>query len=310
MNLKKLKYIVTIAEMKSISKAASELFISQPALSNIVSNLEKELGVSLFNRSTNPISLTYAGEKYVATAKEILNLDNNLKKELSDISSMKKGKLTVAIPSVRGTHVLPLIIPKFKEEYPDIEVRIIEDDSNYLEKCLLEGKVDLVLTSFPSQDKKITSERLYEERIFLACKKGYLKTTNCSSNNFNTITLEELKDIDFILTKKNHRIRKLTEYLFDTFDFRPKIVFETSNTSTAFRLATSGLGFCFVSEMVLNTTTPVYDFDLFEIENHPIKWDISISYLKNSYISSAERYFIDLAKYVTKTNNNVHIKMP
>ena len=80
MNLKKLKYIVTIAELRSISKAANELFISQPSLSSILSNLEKELGVTLFNRSTSPLSLTYAGEKYVETANKILSLENNLKK--------------------------------------------------------------------------------------------------------------------------------------------------------------------------------------------------------------------------------------
>lgn len=82
MNLKKLKYIVTIAELRSISKAANELFISQPSLSSILSNLEKELGVTLFNRSTSPLSLTYAGEKYVETANKILSLENNLKKRV------------------------------------------------------------------------------------------------------------------------------------------------------------------------------------------------------------------------------------
>ena len=174
MNSKKLKYIITIAELKSISKAANELFISQPSLSSILSNLEKELGVTLFNRSTSPLSLTYAGEKYIKIAKEILSLESNLKKELFDISNMKKGKLTVGIPSVRGTHVLPLILPKFKEKFPAMEIHLIEGDSNYLEECLFSGKVDLVLTSLPTNHKKINCELLYEEKIMLACKKGYL----------------------------------------------------------------------------------------------------------------------------------------
>ncbi len=298
MNLKKLKYIITIAELKSISKAASELYISQPSLSTILSNMEKELGVSLFNRNTNPISLTYAGEKFVETAKKIISLDNNLKKELNDISNMKKGKITIGIPTVRGTHVLPLILPKFKEEYPYINIHIIEGDSNYLEECLICRKVDLVLTSFPSSDKKITSELLYKEKIMLACKKGYLEEEFLLSNTSDTILVDKLQDIDFILTKKNHRIRKLTETIFDSFDIIPKIVLETSNTATAFRLATSGFGVCFVSEMILNTTRPIYEYDLFHIENNPIIWNISISYLTNSYLSKTERYFINCAKSV------------
>lgn len=303
MSFKKLKYIITIAECRSISKAACELFISQPSLSSILSNMEKDLGVSLFDRSTNPISLTYAGEKYVETAKKILSLESNLKKELIDISTMKKGNITIGLPSVRGTHVLPLILPKFKEEYPGIDIHVIEDDSNYLEECLLSGKVDLVLTSLPSTDKRITCELLYEEKIMLACKKGYLNSKHLLDMNSNIVNLNSLKDVDFILTKKNHRIRKLTEHLFDLFNFEPKIILETSNTATAFRLATSGIGVCFVSEMILNTTKPINEFDLFHIENSPVKWNISISYLNSSYLSNVERHFIDFAKTVLKENS-------
>lgn len=302
MSFKKLKYIITIAECRSISKAACELFISQPSLSSILSNMEKDLGVSLFDRSTNPISLTYAGEKYVETAKKILSFESNLKKELIDISTMKKGKITIGIPSVRGTHVLPLILPKFKQEYPGIDIHVIEGDSNYLEECLLSGKVDLVLTSLPSTDKRITCELLYEEKIMLACKKGYLNSQHLLDINSNIVNLNSLKDVDFILTKKNHRIRKLTEHLFDSFNFKPKIILETSNTATAFRLATSGIGVCFVSEMILNTTKPMNEFDLFNIENSPVKWNISISYLNSSYLSNVERSFIDFAKTVLKEN--------
>jgi len=309
MSFKKLKYIITIAECRSISKAACELFISQPSLSSILSNMEKDLGVSLFDRSTNPISLTYAGEKYVETAKKILSLESNLKKELIDISTMKKGNITIGIPSVRGTHVLPLILPKFKDEYPGIDIHVIEGDSNYLEECLLSGKVDLVLTSLPSTDKRITCEHLYEEKIMLACKKGYLNSKHLLDVNLNIVNLNSLKNVDFILTKKNHRIRKLTEYLFDLSNFKPKIILETSNTATAFRLATSGIGVCFVSEMILNTTKPINEFDLFNIENSPIKWNISILYLNNSYLSNVERHFIDFAKIVLKENakNNLII---
>ena len=302
MNSKKLKYIIKIAELRSISKAANELFISQPSLSSILSNLEKELGVALVNRSTSPLSLTYAGEKYVQTAKQILNLESNLHKELCDISNFKKGSITIGLPAVRGTHVLPLVLPKFKEKYPDIKVHLVEGDSNYLDECLLSGKVDLVLTSLPTSHKKIACELLYEEKIMLACKKGYLEEDYLIPSSRNIISLKKLPDIDFILTKKNHRIRKLSESLFELFNFVPKVALETENTATAFRLATSGLGVCFVSEMILNTTVPMSGFDLYSIENHPILWNISITYLKDSYLNDVERYFIDCAKSILNNN--------
>ncbi len=122
MDFKKLKYVLTVAEVQSISKAAAILYISQPSLSHVISNLEMELGIQIFNRTTTPISLTYAGERFVETAKEILNMNNKLKKEFSDISNARKGKIAIGIPSLRGSFMLPHILPVFHKEYPGIEL--------------------------------------------------------------------------------------------------------------------------------------------------------------------------------------------
>ena len=279
MNSKQLKYILTIAELKSISKAANELYISQPSLSSFLSNTEKDLGLKLFDRTTTPLTLTYAGSKFIETAKSILILEDNLRKEFSDISEMKKGKITIGIPSVRGTYIFPIILPIFKKDYPGIEIEVVEADSNLLEELLLSRKIDLLITSLPSNNKLLISELLYKEKIRLACQKNYLLDMGLSSLDSDVIDLNDLKNVDFILTKKNHRIRNLTDTVFNTYNFEPNTVLETDNTATAFRLATSGLGVCFVSEMILNTTKPINDFDLFEIKNSPINWDIAVMYL-------------------------------
>ena len=298
MNLKKLNYIITIAELQSISKAASSLYISQPSLSQMVSSLEQDLGIQIFNRNTTPISLTYAGEKYIETAKEILRLSDNMKKEFCDISEMKKGKITIGIPELRGSFILPIILPDFHKKYPGIEIKIIEGNGDFLEDCLIKGKIDLVFTSFPTNDKRIKCELLYEEKVMLAAKKGALDSNYLLDNTSNIIDINKLDNINFILTKRGHRIRDLIDELFEQYDFKPKIFTETSNTATAFRLATCGLGVCFVSDMVINITNPIEEFDLFNITKKPIKWDIAILYLKNSYLTLAQRYLIDLSKKV------------
>ena len=303
MNLKKLNYIITIAELQSFSKAASKLYISQPSLSQIVLNLENDLGIQIFNRTTTPISLTYAGEKYIQTAKEIIRLSNNLQKEFSDISNMKKGKITIGITPLRGAFILPLILPNFMKKYPGIEIKIIEGDKN-LESYLVEGKVDLVFTSLPTTDKRITQELLYKEKIMLACKKGYLNESYFLDDKSNIIDINKLNYINLILTKKGHRIRNFMDSIFDSHEFNPKILLETDNTSTAFRLATSGLGACFVSDMVINTTKAIEKYDLFNIEDSNSKWSVAILYLTNSYLNNCERYLIDLSKNIF---NNIRI---
>lgn len=171
-----------------------------------------------------------------------------------------------------------------------INIEIVEWNSNFLEDCLLNGKVDLVFTSLPSKDKRIACEFLYEEKIMLAAKKGYLSSELLIPNTINSIDIDKLLNIDFIFTKRGHRMRDFTDKLFDTHKLKPKVILETSNT------ATSGLGVCFVSDMVTNTTKAVNDYELLEIENIPVKWDVAVSYFKNSYLTIAEKYLIDISK--------------
>ena len=91
----KYHYVAKVASLRSISKAAQELYISQPALTRVISNLEKELGVTLFNRSVIPLQLTYAGERYLEEAKRVLSIDESLRKELQEISEVKRGNLSI-----------------------------------------------------------------------------------------------------------------------------------------------------------------------------------------------------------------------
>ena len=82
MNIRQAQYLITVYEEGSISNAAKRLYISQPALSQTIQIVEKEIGARIFNRNTTPISLTYAGEKYLATAPKLIALETNIHREI------------------------------------------------------------------------------------------------------------------------------------------------------------------------------------------------------------------------------------
>jgi len=102
MDFHQLEYVMAIAEEKSFSKAAKKLYISQPSLSQYIMRLEEQIGIKIFDRTTNPLILTFAGEKYLEAAKNILILNNQLKRVLVDIADSKKGRLTIGIPVSRN----------------------------------------------------------------------------------------------------------------------------------------------------------------------------------------------------------------
>ena len=112
----KYKYIAAVAELRSISKAAQKLYISQPALTRIVMNIEEELGTPLFNRAALPIQLTYAGERYLEEARRVLAIDSSLRRELQEISEMKRGLLKIGTNYAASNLWLPHILPVFRRE--------------------------------------------------------------------------------------------------------------------------------------------------------------------------------------------------
>ena len=125
MDSKQLQYILKVAECQNITRAAEQLYVSQPALSSFISKVEEELGAKIFNRSTTPLTLTQAGECYVKTAKKILALQENLKEEVENINCCREGVIRIGLSDMRATSLLPFVLPEFQRLYPNIRIQNI-----------------------------------------------------------------------------------------------------------------------------------------------------------------------------------------
>ena len=169
MNDRELLYVKTIADKKNISKAAERLYIAQPSLSQALQKIEKNVGTPLFLRNANGMELTYAGEMYYKTATEILNIYNDFINEVTYINDLKKGRITFGTTNSMGTFLLPVLLPKFKERFPNIEVYIKEENSTNLEKEIIAGTIDFALMhKHPLLDEKsIEYDNLYTDPFIL-----------------------------------------------------------------------------------------------------------------------------------------------
>jgi DNA-binding transcriptional LysR family regulator len=116
MNLNSANYILTILQEGSFSAAAQKLYISQPALSQTVKQVENSLGTPIFIRAGNRLKLTYAGERYVQAARQMLALENNLQNEINEINKESCGLLRFGIPTQMGFMVIPAILREFQEK--------------------------------------------------------------------------------------------------------------------------------------------------------------------------------------------------
>lgn len=233
MNLKHAQYMLTVLKEGSITNAAKKLYISQPSLSQMIKTAETNLGTPIFNRSADPIALTYAGQKYIEAAQKILTINNNLIKEIEEINHEDHGKIILGIPVQRAMQVLPYILPKFKAQYPYVKVEVEEHGSTTTEALILNGSVDLAcLTTSPKHDELQYILVEMEEVVLLTSKHSKIAQRIPSGT---PIDITEAKDEQFVCIKSGHSVRKIQEQLFASNDIQPEILLQTMSIEVAKR---------------------------------------------------------------------------
>ena len=235
MNIKHAQYMLTVLQEGSITAAAKKLYISQPSLSQMIKLVENNLGTPLFNRSADPIALTYAGEKYIEAAKQILTINNNLQKEIDEINHEDHGTIKLGIPVQRAMQVLPYILPKFKKHYPHVEIEVQEHGSATTEALVLGGDVDFAcLTTYPKYEELEYILVENEEPVLLTSRNSDIAKRIPSGT---MIDIEEARNETFVNIKTGHSVRTLQDRLFVQKDIQPKVLLETMSIEVAKRTA-------------------------------------------------------------------------
>ncbi|MBR0434866.1 MAG: LysR family transcriptional regulator [Lachnospiraceae bacterium] len=308
MNFTNLNYFLVAAEEMNITRAAHKLHISQQALSNHITKLEEEIGAPLFER-TPSLTLTYAGARLVDTSTQILDMHSQFLNEEKDLSGDSKGDLTIGITYTRGQALLPLLLPQYTKEHPNVNIRIEEANSVDLEDLLAHGSVDLVLGFSPFFSPNVEVRELSSDRIFLAVPVPFMEklfpdnTEDMRQKFLTAVDISAFKEEPFILLKKGDRIRAIIDSYFKKHRIVPHIFCESANIQTAFALAKKGLGIAVYPEMFLRgeTTLSAVDeggtlMDYYPLGTKATTEHLAIAFNKDRYLSKAAKDFIDLAQ--------------
>ncbi|MCD8083394.1 MAG: LysR family transcriptional regulator [Clostridiales bacterium] len=293
MDFKQYQYVLKIAEMQNLTKAANALYITQPSLSHYIARIEEEMGTQIFNRNTTPISLTLAGEKYVETAKMILSLNDRLRQEVADIAQNKKGLIRVGMSHARASFFLPYILPAFKESYPGVDVQTVEVRADLVEEYVAKGRCDLGILPLPISKKySLEQEVVCREELLLVS--GQPLPEGRKGNRRPYVKLDEMGDYPYSLLKRGHGIRTAVDVLFMEHGIHPKQIFETTSNETAYRLSTVNMGLAIVPETTVILSHAVNTPCLYGLSPEGIWWEIGVIYQKKEMLSDAQKRFICL----------------
>mgnify|MGYP000016690192 FL=1 len=309
MDFREMLYITTVADCRSITAAARKLYISQPSLSHIVSKVEQDVGVKLFDRGTLPLTITYAGEKYVETARKILLMSDNLRKELIDAGLGEKGRINFGMPTERAGYMLPAVIPEFKKQYPGIELQVMEAKSDELLQAILRDDISFYVIPRSQGELPVglKAEPIYREQLLLVAEESMLTEDmfldeSCVSNltegkrKNRCVNLSKMSSLPFVMLKKGHAIRKKTDFVLRQYGIDPKIMIELSSCISAVQLAAAGLGVAIVPQRAIDALGGMERFNCYDFSVTPEFWSVNAVYKEDMYLGRAERFLIDLMK--------------
>ena len=302
MTSRELLYVKTIADERSITKAAQKLYLTQPSLSHCIMNIEKQLGTRLFRRTSGGLVLTYAGERYYRMACEVLRVYAAFESEISEESELLRGRITLGITNYLACDLLPRMLPRFHSEYPGIELRIVEETTDELEKSLLSGRLDFAIMHTgagdgASEDPGLAHEVLRRDPFLLMAPPEHPYANQAvRREGAKTPELDPalLGGEPFLMVSKGQRIRHVADRVLAMAGISPEIVFTSRNFETLRRLCAQGMGYTFIPRRYVGLLGgEEYQPVSYAIpERYEAFWELSVVTLKDAYLSRAAKAFL------------------
>lgn len=291
MDANSLSAFVTVARSGSFSLAADRLFLTQPAISKRIANLEQQLNQRLFDRIGRQVSLTEAGRTLLPRAEAILREIEDTRRLLSNLTGRVAGRLSVATSHHISLHRLPELLRTFSRRYPLVELDLEFTESELAYERVLQGHLELaVITLSPSPHPQIESHPIWVDRL---C---YSAATDHPLAQQAQVQLEDLTGYNAILPGRATFTRQLVEERFRAQGLDLKVVMSTNYLDTIRMMVSIGLGWSLLPESLIDN-----DLKVLELGSAPIVRQLGYIYHRDRTLSNAARQFVELLRELSES---------
>lgn len=299
MDFRQLETFVEVAKLKSFSKAAEKLYITQPTVTNHIQNLEKELGTLLINRFGKKLTLTDAGNLLYKYAINILNSCEMAKFDLASYQGKIQGHLHIYSSSVPRKYLLPNIIKNFLNSYPDVSFTIGDKDSQEVVKGILDGETDFGILGAMHSSNNLRYIDLMEDRLVVITP----NSSKFPEDNFSSIKKNILFNENIILREEGSGTRKLVENALQKSKVslnKLNVVAYVEDTEAVIELVSLGVGISFLSEKAIQSSLSLNKYKAFYIDDLDFTRKFYFAFHKNRQLSplseAFKNYILDFAK--------------
>ena len=297
-NFLNMKYFLVVAETRSFSAAAKQLYISQQTLSAHIAQMESEIGTKLFER-TRPLSLTLAGERFLRGVREILFINSQMERELQDIIDPHSNAFRVAISHAYARSILPVILRQFYSRFPQVNLQLYEMSYKEMDKALAAGKIDLIISRTFHHGANVNVIPLYnDDDVYLYAPFSTLrqvygdKMPEILEILKRRPCLSAVRECPFILPRAGN-VRQNADHLFLEERLTPFVRMEVETLESAIVYCRNGLGVTLAPRMLLaGERSPEYHL----LSKKRPEYALAICHREDTHLTYAMKSFINILR--------------
>ena len=287
MDIYQLSYFRKVAETGSISRAAEELFITQPAVSKQMKALEDELGERLFDRLGKKVFLTRAGEVLFSHAGKILRSVADAKTAVRDMSEECSGELVIGTSDHISLHRLPGVLKTYITTFPKVDLKLRCHRSETIIEMVNRNAVDLGIVTLPPLLKNLISKTVWTDPLSLVFPRGH------PLESLPSVRLRDVVSYGMILPESETTTRKAIDLVFSKKRLVPNVAMEVAYIETIKGLVKAGLGISILPDKAVEQEVKAGVLVRMQLTDAPFTRNLGVTYLREKFLSRPAREFIN-----------------
>ncbi len=284
--LHQLKVFETVARHGSFTRAAEELFITQPTVSSQVKQLTKAVGLPLFEQIGKSLYLTDAGRDLLTTCQDVFERLENFEMKVADLKGTKQGQLRLGVITT-AKYFVPRLLGSFCQDYPGIDVALNVTNHQEIKRRMLENEDDLYIVSNPPKDVDLSSQPFLDNPLIVVAKKNH------ELANKRNLNIDCLNDQPFIMRETGSGTRDAILKLFDKHKIKVKVKLELGSNEAIKQAIAGGLGISVLSEHCLISEGVLGELTVLDVEHFPIKRRWYVCHLAGKKLSVIAETFLN-----------------
>src|SRR5580658_2696037 len=288
MDFEQLRTFQQVCRLKSFSRAAEKLGVTQPAISAQIRSLEKEVGARLFDRDGGKVTFTAAGRLFEPFAEHCLQCQSHIFVAVNELYRSARGEVSVSASEATSLYVLPKVFAQYKKLYTRVNLNIVRAEHLRSVESVLNRDVDFAVVSMPVKDPRLVVHVVHRDDMVLAVAPTHpLATRAC-------VKLDELLKFPLLMLKQG-RQRTLINNFFDGFDAHPRIAMELDSSELLKRLVCAELGMGFLPRANVLDEVHAGLLKILKVEGMRLHRELALIYRKDRTLTHAAQAFLEIA---------------